>query len=471
MDRITLGPTPTTYSVVRNLNHDHLTCKPGDEFTLLHCAKKKQLSSALKGGAICEVKPLPFSDTPISVSWNGLEAVAGAKIPVAVREAITECHRHGLIGVSQPMLTVIKDVAEASTLDKPVLVAGASRNGQEEAARCIHQLSERASQGLIEIDCDGARVDLVHAAFKRASQTAGALDTIWVRGLDKAPRDVMSVVSHGMQRRGVVVSVHRSLKDLQLAARDGELREDLLSVFNMGIELPPLGRRLGDVPLLVYYVIARHNRGDFGSPRQAIETVTLQSLYVASRCLNVSQLEWTVKEGCRRAQTECLDLDMTELEDTVNLPADVDPGERLLLKDEELLWYDMARMSSEIAVEAETLDPTGGRDKADDEIKKVTVKTVEPGPDYKWVRVNGVRYPTGVEAPRDEFTPRQSEILRYLHDQWDQGKDELTYEEVDDALERSAGKLAYAFKSRPGTWGKDGLLGPGNRKGTVRLNI
>ena len=113
MDRITLGPTPTTYSVVRNLNHDHLTCKPGDEFTLLHCAKKKQLSSALKGGAICEVKPPPFSDTPISVSWNGLEAVAGAKIPVAVREAITECHRHGLIGVSQPMLTVIKDVAEA----------------------------------------------------------------------------------------------------------------------------------------------------------------------------------------------------------------------------------------------------------------------------------------------------------------------------------------------------------------------
>jgi len=87
-------------------------------------------------------------------------------------------------------------------------------------------------------------------------------------------------------------------------------------------------------------------------------------------------------------------------------------------------------------------------------------------PDYKWMSVDGKRYPF-----EGEFTPEQASVLRHLHERYQKGDRDPTYAMVRDSLGRTTLYLDDLFRSRKGTWGKNGLLGSGSRRGTVVLNI
>jgi hypothetical protein len=99
---------------------------------------------------------------------------------------------------------------------------------------------------------------------------------------------------------------------------------------------------------------------------------------------------------------------------------------------------------------------------------KAMADAIKHDPEYKWVCVKNVRYPLG-EDTQGQFTIEQSKILRYMHEQLREGRFELRYDDIRDALGRTSTPLDDQFRSRPGTWG--GLIGPGKRRGTVRLRI
>jgi len=98
-------------------------------------------------------------------------------------------------------------------------------------------------------------------------------------------------------------------------------------------------------------------------------------------------------------------------------------------------------------------------------IAKAAADAIKHDPEYKWVCVKDVRYP----LTHDGFTIEQSKVLRYMHEQLREGKFELRYDEVRDALGRTSTNLDDLFRSRPGTW--RGLIGPGKRSGTVGLRV
>ena len=362
MDRIILGPTPTTYVVNSEVKHNGITYKRNTRNKLFPglLATGEQLRALREGGAIGSMHPRPLSDSRIYVSWPGLEAVAGGTIPDTIRETVAECHRHGLIGVSPPMLGVIEKIAvcrdldipvliagEPETLDAPVLIAGEPKTEQEVVALCVHHLTQRAGE-FVTIECDGFTTDQVQCRMKRALNRVGDSGTLFLKDIDKAPELQATVIEKIDGGVPVFASVHRTAKDLNEAVSNGEFLRDLFRTFKRGIiEVPPLCERFGDVPLLIHCFIERHNRGDFARrPEQAIESVTVQSLYVARRCRDIDELKCRVQEGCRRATAGCLNLDMSHLQgqEAEKWPAEVGLPDKLRLKGEELLCCDFERL-------------------------------------------------------------------------------------------------------------------------------
>ena len=60
-----------------------------------------------------------------------------------------------IIGVSKKIRDLRQSVEIAGQSDKPVIIAGTPGSGKELVARCIHQISGRASKLFVRIDCSG----------------------------------------------------------------------------------------------------------------------------------------------------------------------------------------------------------------------------------------------------------------------------------------------------------------------------
>jgi hypothetical protein len=67
---------------------------------------------------------------------------------------------------------------------------------------------------------------------------------------------------------------------------------------------------------------------------------------------------------------------------------------------------------------------------------KAMADAIKHDPEYKWVCVKNVRYPLG-EDTQGQFTIEQSKILRYMHEQLREGRFELRYDDIRDALGRT----------------------------------
>ena len=192
----------------------------------------------------------------------------------------------GLIGRSAAMVSVYKLVAFAARTTATVLITGESGTGKELVARAVHDLSDRARQKFVSINCSGLTDTLLEAelfgyekgAFTGANQTRAGLfeaangGTIFLDELASTSAGFQSSLLRVLQsgeirrvgatetRKTDVRVIGASNADLQKMANAGEFRADLfyrLSVLT--IELPPLFKRAGDVPLLANHFLRKIN--------------------------------------------------------------------------------------------------------------------------------------------------------------------------------------------------------------------
>jgi two-component system, NtrC family, response regulator AtoC len=190
------------------------------------------------------------------------------------------------------MVAVYKLIAFAARTTATVLISGESGTGKELVARAIHDLSDRAAQKFISVNCSGLTDTLLEAelfgyekgAFTGANSTRAGLfeaangGTIFLDELASTSAGFQSsllrVLQSGEIRRvGATETLKTDVRvigasnaDLQKLANAGEFRADLfyrLSVLT--IELPPLCERFGDVPLLVNHFLRKTN-GDAETP-------------------------------------------------------------------------------------------------------------------------------------------------------------------------------------------------------------
>jgi transcriptional regulator with PAS, ATPase and Fis domain len=184
----------------------------------------------------------------------------------------------------QSVFSIIKRVAGTSS---NVLITGESGTGKELVAREIHQKSQRAAKPFVAINCAAIPSELLESelfghekgSFTGAySQGTGKFEyahggTLFLDEISSMRIELQAKLLRFLQEREFTrVGGHRVIKvDIRMVAatnvalaelvRTNNFREDLYFRLNViPIEIPPLRRRKGDVPLLANFFLNRFNR-------------------------------------------------------------------------------------------------------------------------------------------------------------------------------------------------------------------
>ena len=208
-----------------------------------------------------------------------------------VRILRKQLREHGtfgsMIGTSSNMRKVYQVVEQAAPTSASVLIWGESGTGKELVAKTIHQLSPRAQQPFVPINCAAIPETLLESeifghekgAFTGASDRREGCFELADRGtlfLDEVAEmtpatqvKLLRVLQEQTFRRlggrneqtvDVRVIAATNINPME-AVKNGKLREDLFYRLNVfAIELPPLRQRKEDLPLLIQSFIAEFNQ-------------------------------------------------------------------------------------------------------------------------------------------------------------------------------------------------------------------
>jgi two-component system, NtrC family, response regulator HydG len=250
---------------------------------------------------------------------------------------------HNLLGESPRMIQVYKAIAKVAPAESTVLLQGESGTGKELAARAIHENSPRAGRPFVAINCAAVTETLLESelfghekgSFTGAlAQKKGLLET--ANG-GTAFLDEVSELALPLQAKLLRVLQERELmrvggnipvkidvrivaatnRDLAEAAKSGRFRQDLFYRLNVvGINLPPLRERAGDVVLLAEHFCRvysqkckRHVRGLSREARECVAVYgwpgNVRELQNAiERAIVLGSTEWILPEDLPEAVLE-----------------------------------------------------------------------------------------------------------------------------------------------------------------------
>lgn len=185
---------------------------------------------------------------------------------VPIPEAPSERVRFGrLVGASAPMRRLYAQLERVAGANAPVLIFGEAGTGKNEAARAVHEASERRDGPFVEVDLRaGLAPSSLDEAFVRAHGGTIVLDHV-----DEAPAPLQDALATVLDRRergrydSRPIALARS--DLRERIESGALRRDLwFALAGVRIEVPPLRERREDLPRLVTDIIASLGYPDVG---------------------------------------------------------------------------------------------------------------------------------------------------------------------------------------------------------------
>jgi len=205
----------------------------------------------------------------------------------------------GIVGESEAITRVLRQVNMVATTEANVLIQGESGTGKELIARALHQRSPRSARSLVKVNCASIPKDLFESEFfghARGAFTGAVRDrvgrfqlaergTLFLDEVGEIPVDLQTkllrVLQEGdFERVGEDVTRHVNVRVIAATNRDlraevdaGRFRLDLfyrLSVFP--INVPPLRERRQDVVALATRFIRvaaqRLNRGVLKMPQR-----------------------------------------------------------------------------------------------------------------------------------------------------------------------------------------------------------
>jgi DNA-binding NtrC family response regulator len=255
-----------------------------------------------------------------------LEDAVDAAAPGAVRD---------LIGRSNAMLEVSKDIALSAENAATVLISGESGTGKEVVARLIHQHSSRRGP-FVAINCAAIVDSLLESElfghekgaftgaatskpgkFELANEGTLFLDEIGELAPQLQAKLLRVLQERQFERVGgtasltttarVIAATHR---DLFAEARRGQFREDLayrLSVIN--IHLPALRERREDIPLLAEGLLKKAAE-QIGKPVWSITAAALAKLSTYDWPGNVRELENVLTQALVHARDAAITPDL-----------------------------------------------------------------------------------------------------------------------------------------------------------------
>jgi len=202
-------------------------------------------------------------------------------------ELASEYGSANLVGASEPMQEVLRQLRKLAPQKTTVLLQGESGTGKELVARALHDLSPRASLPFVAVNCGAIPSELIESelfghvrgAFTDASRTKKGLveeadgGTLFLDEVGELPLQLQPKLLRFLEdeevrplgdvraRRVDVRVVAASARDLRRAVAAGQFREDLLYRLDVvAVRLPSLRERGADVEALAAHFLARHAR-------------------------------------------------------------------------------------------------------------------------------------------------------------------------------------------------------------------
>jgi formate hydrogenlyase transcriptional activator len=241
-----------------------------------------------------------------------------------LREEVTRAGAFGeLVGRGPALEAVVRQIDLVAPTDAAVLVLGESGTGKELVARELHRRSGRAGRPLIKVNCAAVPRELYESEFfghARGAFTGALRDragrfeladggTLFLDEVGEIPLELQAKLLRVLQegelervgeertRRVDVRLIAATNRDLRAEAEAGRFRQDLyyrLSVFP--IELPPLRRRVEDIPPLAEHFLALAAR-KLGRPKPRLTLADAQRLQRYHWPGNVRELQHVIERA------------------------------------------------------------------------------------------------------------------------------------------------------------------------------
>lgn len=221
-----------------------------------------------------------------------------------------------MIGTSAPILKIKETIEKVAPTDARVLVTGENGVGKELVARWLHELSNRASGPIVEVNCAAIPSELIESElfghekgsftsavkqrigkFEQASGGTLFLDEIGDMSLSAQAKVLRALQEGKITRVGgdkeISVDVRvvaATNKDLLKEVEDKNFRLDLyhrLSVIL--IHVPSLNERREDIPALVEHFLDSACQ-EYGMARKSIDKEAMKALQQHNWSGNIREL-------------------------------------------------------------------------------------------------------------------------------------------------------------------------------------
>ena len=237
---------------------------------------------------------------------------------------------HGTVGTAASMQEIYRTIRQVAGSDYSVLVSGESGTGKELAARAIHAESRRSRGPFVPINCGALPENIleselfghVRGAFTGAVRDKKGRFELAHKGtlfLDEVgeltPAFQVKLLRVLQERKFELVGGERSVsvdvriiaatnQDLRQMVSKGDFREDLFyRLCVVPITLPPLRRRLEDLPLLVEHFLGTI-RKETGKDILQVSDEALEHLLRHRWPGNIRELINALQFGAVRCQGE-----------------------------------------------------------------------------------------------------------------------------------------------------------------------
>ena len=311
---------------------------------------------------------------------------------------------------SEALLELSGKVAKT---DATVMVLGPSGSGKEVLSRYIHDVSNRASEAFVAINCAAIPENMLEATlfgyekgaftgaiqacpgkFEQAQKGTLLLDEITEMDMSLQAKLLRVLQEKEVERLGArktvsldVRVIATSNRDLRQAVENGEFREDLYYRLNVfPITWLPLSHRTGDIIPLAEHLITRH-ASQQGQAAPKLTAAARNKLMTHAWPGNVRELENVIQRALILAHSNQIDANdlMIEFHDQTPISA---PTEDALI-DSSLLGSELRQQEHQIILD--TLVSCNGKRKDVAEKLGISPRTLR----YKLARMRE----DGIELP------------------------------------------------------------------------
>jgi two-component system, NtrC family, response regulator AtoC len=280
---------------------------------------------AMKSGAYDYVtKPLKSDELQFCIqrALNHQAALRGSN--VLRSDALDKDNFENPIGRSPSMEAIYRLIGKVADTESTILIQGESGTGKELVARALHDNSSRRHHPFVTINCSalpdnllesemfghrkgaftGAVVDKV-GLFEEGNDGTLFLDEINSMSLQLQTKLLRVLKERQIRRVGdtkqIPINVRliaASNESLEAKTRGGEFREDLyFRLAVIPIEIPPLRKRMEDIPLMVEYFLQKY-ANQRGIEQKKLDAQAMQRLLQYTWPGNVRELENATERAC-----------------------------------------------------------------------------------------------------------------------------------------------------------------------------